>query len=529
MRRWWSGPALAEARGPRSVWRKSLFPLIVLALGAAAVGLALLKLHANTVGVEIEARDLQGTPLAIYRPSSGPVGPAVVIAHGFAGSGRLMQSFALMLARNGYVAVAFDLPGHGRNPAPLSGDLASVDGATQVLVKSLGKVADAARSLGDGRLAVLGHSMASDVVVRYAEAHPDVAATVAISMFSPAVTATEPRNLLVIDGEWEGFLKAEALRVVGLKSAPAEPQAGVTYGDFAAGTARRAAVAPHVEHASVLFSQAAQRETLAWLNAAFGVERSAPPALDDRGPWIALMVAGVVALAWPLSKALPAIAKPPVGAGLGWRALPLPLLAPALATPVLLRFAPTHFLPVLVADYLSAHLALYGVLTALALAASKGARPLAESAEGVAPARVAIAVLLVTGWVFVSFILPIDAYVTSFAPGFSRLFVLAALIVGALVYMLADEWATRGPGAGRGAYAASKLALIASLSLAIALDFKRLFFLIIILPIIVLIFLIFGLYSGWTYRRTGYPFVGATANAIALAWALASAFPLVAG
>jgi hypothetical protein len=48
-----------------------------------------------------------------------------------------------------------------------------------------------------------------------AEEHPEVAATIAVSMFSPAVTAAAPRNLLVIDGDWEGFLKAEGLRAVG--------------------------------------------------------------------------------------------------------------------------------------------------------------------------------------------------------------------------------------------------------------------------------------------------------------------------
>ena len=273
-----------------------------------------------------------------------------------------------------------------------------------------------------------------------------------------------------------------------------------------------------------MFSQAAQRESLAWLDAAFGVARPAPAALDDRGPWIALLLASLIALAWPLSRALPVIADPPAGAGLGWRALPLPLLTPAIATPLLLRLAPTHFLPVLVADYLSVHLALYGALTALALAFTKRARPLTPP-----PGKVALAAVMLTVWIFVSLVLPIDVYVTSFEPGPSRTPILAALMVGTLLYMLADEWLTRGMGAGRGAYAASKLALIVSLAIAIALDFERLFFLIVILPIIVLFFLIHGLYSGWAYRRTGHPFVGATANAIVLAWALGSAFPLVAG
>ncbi len=88
----------------------------------------------------------------------------------------------------------------------------------------------------DPFLLLLGHSMASDIVVRFAEATPDVAATVAVSMFSPAVTATAPRNLLVIVGGWEGMLQREALRAVGLATAPEPAAPGVTYGRFADGT-----------------------------------------------------------------------------------------------------------------------------------------------------------------------------------------------------------------------------------------------------------------------------------------------------
>ena len=59
----------------------------------------------------------------------------------------------------------------------------------------------------DGRIALLGHSMASDIIVRQAIADERVAATVAISMFSEAVTSDKPRNLLIITGAWEGFLR----------------------------------------------------------------------------------------------------------------------------------------------------------------------------------------------------------------------------------------------------------------------------------------------------------------------------------
>ena len=61
------------------------------------------------------------------------------------------------------------------------------------------------------------------------------------------------------------------------------------------------------------------------------------------------------------------------------------------------------------------------------------------------------------------------------------------------------------------------------------LDFRRLFFLVIIVPVIGLFFLVYGLFSTWIYRRTGHPLVAAIANAIAFAWAIGVTFPLMAG
>jgi pimeloyl-ACP methyl ester carboxylesterase len=439
-----------------------------------------------------------------------------------------MQSFALDIARNGYTAVSFDFPGHGRNPRPLTGSLTEIDGATRTLVASLAEVARYARGLGDGRLAVLGHSMATDIVVRFAESDPQVAATIAVSMFSPAVTATAPRNLLVITGDWEGTLKREALRAVGLATAPAAAQPGITYGDPAAGTGRRFAISPHVEHVSVLFSQASSREAIAWLDRCFGIVRTTPLQLRSRGPWILLLVAGVALLARSLAALLPSVARPRVGAARGWRRLWLPLFAPLIATPLMLRVLPTRFLPVVVGDYLAAHFALYGLLTALCLVATRrGASPRPSPLATRVPLAGAAAAVAAFG--FVALAWPIDSYITSFMPGPGRVVLTLAMLAGTLAYFLSDEWLTRGEGAARGAYLVSKLAFLASLAAAVALDFERLFFLVIIVPVMVLFFLVYGLFSHWAYRQTGHPFVAGIANAIAFAWAIGVTFPLVAG
>jgi hypothetical protein len=104
---------------------------------------------------------------------------------------------------------------------------------------------------------------------------------------------------------------------------------------------------------------------------------------------------------------------------------------------------------------------------------------------------------------------------------------IAALVCGTLPWFLADEWMSRSPFAARGTYLASKCAFLASLVLAIALNPGRLFFLAIIVPAILLLFVVYGLFSRWAFARTGHPAVAAVANALAFAWFVALSFPLV--
>ncbi len=500
---------------------------ILLAIALIGLAISIWRLADARRGVATEPREIAGMPATIYRPASGQTGPAVVIAHGFAGSQQIMQSFALALARNGYIAVTFDFPGHGRNRAPMTGDVTQIAGTTMMLVESTARIAEAARALGDGRLALLGHSMASDVIVRYAAPRPDVAATVAVSAFSRAITADAPRNLLLIAGGWEGRLKDEALRAVGLAIAPLTPEPGVTYGDVAAGTGRRAVFAPNVEHASVLFSVAAVEEGLRWLDAAFGVARASPPDIPARGPWFVLLLVSAVLLARPLAALLPRVSQPEAGAGLAWRQLWLPVLLPMVLTPLILRLAPTRFLPVLVADYLAVHFAAYGLITWACLRwVTRGARPDRKPLAW-RPCLIASAAVIAYG--FAALGLPIHGEFANFWPTPQRLVLIGALLAGTLSFFLAVEWATRGEGAARFAYPAAKLAFVVSLAFAVALDPRRLFFLIIIVPVIAVFLLIYGLISGWTHRAVGHPAVSALANAVFFAWALGVAFPLIAG
>lgn len=525
-------------------WPRGLRWLAAL-LAVALIVVALVMLRGAEADVEVERGWLGPTPVTVFRPTSelraqyagqwemdGQGGlPVVLISHGFAGSQQLMASFAFTLARNGFLAVTFDYYGHGRNLDPLAGDVTEIEGATRLLLDQTEGVADWALRLPNAgeRFALLGHSMASDIIVRYAGEDARVNATVAISMFSPAVTETAPKNLLIVVGDLEGFLKDEALRAVGLVSE--KPQAGVTFGRFSDGSARRAVFAPAVEHVGVLYSETSLRESVDWLNLAFGRE---PAGLTGeagvRGPAIVLLFAGMLLLAWPLSKLLPRVFDSARGLNPGWRELLPAALVPAMATPLLLVAFPADFLGVLVGGYLAVHFALYGLITAGFCVWFRRRRGQSVARPGrCRPAVALVAAALATLYAAGAFGFAMDRFVTSFAVTEPRQLLLALMLGGTLIYFLADEWLTRGRDVPWGAQLFTRLCFLLSLGLAVALSFEDLFFLLIIAVVIVPYFLVYGLIGGWVYRRTGDPLVSALPSAVAFGWALAVVFPQMSG
>ena len=341
-------------------------------------------------------------------------------------------------------------------------------------------------------------------------------------MFSPAVTATSPGNLLIIVGGLEGFLKQEAMRVLGLVTET--PEAGVTVGSPGDGSARRVAIADGVEHVGVLYSRASMRETVGWLDQVY--DRTGSGYADARGPAIVLLILGAVMLAWPLSRLLPVVSRPATGASMPWRQL-LPAAAiPAIATPLLLWWFPADFLGVLVGGYLAIHFLVYGLVTVACLWWI-GRTRVASDQRRTHWAKLVFASFAATLYVVGVIALILDSYVTSFALTTPRVPLVFLMLAGTLSYFLADEWLTHGAETARGGHLFTRLCFLVSLGIAVALSFEDLFFLLIIAAVIVVYFLVYGLFSKWIYRATGHPAVGAMANAVAFAWALAAVFPML--
>lgn len=515
--------------------RRSLVQILVAIVALATISIALWRLLAPMADLSITRTTVDRTPVTIYAPPGGPDAPVVVVAHGFAGSRQLMQAQAVALARNGYTAITYDALGHGRQPDPLGGELTLETGATVHLLHQLDGIVGFARDLvpGDDRISLLAHSMASDIVVRQAVQDPDAyAATVVISMYSPVVTAEAPHNLLVIVGGLEPWVHhEESERVVGLVTPDGTAEEGVTFGDFADGSARKWVIAPGVEHIGVLYSRDGMRASVDWLNKAYGRADVPVDVAASRGPWILTLLLAVVVLAWPLSALLPRVAETPVGAALPWRRLKPVAIWPPILTPLLLWPVPKDWLPVLVGDYLLLHFGLYGLLTGVGLWWVRRRWP-DEKPPVHSPTdwrRLVLATLAMTAFVMIGLGVPIELFVSSFVPTLERLLLVPVMMVGTLPFFMVDEWVTRGPTRARGGYAVTKALFLLSLVPAIILNLHQLFFLIILYPVIVLYFIMFGMFSAWSWRRTHHPWVAAITSAFVFAWCVAVTFPITTG
>jgi len=550
------------------------------------VGWSLYVLEAGRTGVRIEHAVLaDGLPVTVFAPqAAGPADrrPAVVLAHGFAGSQPLMRPGALTLARAGMIAVTFDFPGHGRHPRPLPGSLREHDALLGALLGALDEAAAYARTLpeADGRLAVLGHSMASDLVLRHALAHPGTVATVGLSLVYGGAPTRAPANLLAIYGSLEpDALQGFARRLIAGDADPDAVRAGATYGHFADGSARRLVLAAGAEHIGVLYATPALREARDWLAAAFAAQPPASPdanaapsgAMTDTAParaWqgapppsapdspapgppvpvyglpLVALLAGIVLLGWPLSvlvqaglaararrrffdRDAPAAFMPGDRTRRARRQWWAVALLPALATPPLLAVVPSGFVPVLVADHLLLHFLAYGLLTlaGLGVMVRAGHLPLPSFPPPSGPALIAAGVLI--GYATLAPGLAIDRYAFNLAPADGRGLLIVAMGGATLAWFLSEAWLATASSAPRAAGVITRTAFLASLALSVALDFRGLFFLLIILPAILALFLVQGLLARWSLRATGRPWIGALGGAFAFAWAIAVTFPAV--
>ncbi|KIT15035.1 alpha/beta fold hydrolase [Jannaschia aquimarina] len=477
--------------------------ILFAALSVVAVALAVFMLERERDGLSVVRTEIASVPVTIWRPDTTAPLPRVLVVHGYAGSRQMMRAIAITLARSGLEAVTLDLPGHGRNPEPMTGDVTRLDGATAVLTQ---RVVAVARALADGpddRLALLGHSMATDIVVRAAESL-DPASVVAISMYSEAVTPERPARLLILSGAREGRLRGIALEAARL----VEPDAAEDETVSSQGISRRAAVVPVVGHVGVLYAPEGLREVRDWIVAPWDVPGNGrPPAT---ALWLLFLLAGIVALTWPLARAFGPVRPPAPAPSARTAAVALILPIPAAVSAAVL--APDLF-GLMAFGPLAAFLAAWGVVQIAVLW---------RAGHRLSGGRLGAAFLL-AAWAIL-FVLALDRYGASFVLTGPRLAVAAALLPGALLFVYGDALLT---SAARFSLRLTARAVpLAALLGAMVID-PPIGVAFTVLPVTVLFWVVFGTAAGWMAGRAGSGGVVPVLGGL-LAFAFAASTPIIA-
>jgi len=491
----------------------------------AAIVVCAYQVQAAGRGIVRERTAVGTTPVEIFRPAGGASEPAVVVAHGFSGSRQIMYSIGYTLARNGYLAALLDFPGHGRNPEPLrqAGHMRDISQLTD----AFGGVVDYVRAREDtvdDQIAVLGHSMGTAVVMTYGLDHADVGATIAVSAILTDITPSRPRNLLLLTGALE-FANLKQNALAALRNGGGQDP-GVLYGDFAAGTARQLEFVPGVEHVTILFSRQALSRMVGWLDAAFG--HTSNGWTDGRMVWVLVLHVAALGLYLPLSQWIWWRRAPLRGRRMRVQDLLLFAGVPALATPVVLwALSPlTTLIPLSVANYLAVYFFLAGV-GSLILLRARGLLERRTWRGWLRPGCVG-AGLVLFAYILLALFIPGDLTWTSLIPTGRRVLWFAVLAVLCFPYFLADTSLTYARGRGRTfwRFALTKGIFLASMFLALQLN-PGLFFILLILPFLLLAWAMFGVYAARATSRLGSPIPGAIATTLAFAWFMASLFPMV--
>lgn len=501
-------PHLPHRRFPLSRaarrWRL-LVAVLALALGALSV----VMLERARLGIEITPMEIGPTQATLYRAEGVAVAPLVVVAHGFGGSRQMMEAISLTLARAGMAVVSFDFHGQGRSPLPMSPDAfpneQGSSGTTAQLVRQTLQVMDAAEALPGirGPAALVGHSMATDIIVRASGQRALAGPVALISAYSRQITPKEPERLLILSGEREGRLREVALEALHQLDPSALEGQTVREGPVE----RRVVASPWVGHVGVLWSPTSLRELRDWLAGGNGASE-VPVAAT--GPWILLLLTSVVALVWPVSALLPnrKRAAPKVGVGFFLLLLGAPALPAALASlgfgESLLGFAGFGRIALF-----------FGVWGGVQLAVLAHYRGL--------DARIDLPALLLLLASAGLYVLAMDRYGAAFVATGPRLGLTAVLALGTVPFMLGHVHLARGARFWRRAL----LAVVPLLALggAMAAAPQKLGLSFTVAPVFLLFLLVFGLMGRWIGRRSGPGTVGLGLGLV-LAWAIAATTPL---
>ncbi|HEX8036698.1 MAG TPA: alpha/beta fold hydrolase [Ktedonobacterales bacterium] len=546
----------------------------LLLLSLVMLGVAALQMRGYEDGITRTSFTLQQAiplPVLKFTPAHNRGNVVAVIVHGYSADKEMMSGLAVDLARAGVTTYTYDLPGHGASTAPYGAP--GTHNVVPRLVSSLGEVVDYALAHAytpHPRLVLIGYSIGTIAAGEYALQHPELStlqATVLVAgVLNDQPTPSNPRNLLVLSGQFDLPGINDISRKL-IASGCDVPVARVddSYSCAVAASQnqtgmRQREVLPGLDHISIITAGSTHTMILQWLGATvdpsitsnrvvgdarihwmlfglFGAALGALALIGLGSTWLRLAPAAgeVTAAATAHAEHSPSRRAlwPRLGVIAGALAIGLAAMRWWLPTDFWLpEPAPFGFIQQQVSGDVALLLLVAGVVLWAAVRFVPGVRSLAEW-----PARSRILPQVALAGAVAVFLYFTLGKISSF--GWESLALSPARLWRAGVYVLMI-WPffcavqallagyARRTGRGARADLAATLLIVASFMGAILLNFGRLSYLGILLPVVAILLLAFIGLSAWTRRAVGMPvWLISGAQALLMGWLLAATLPLL--
>ncbi len=475
---------------------------------------SIFRLASYEKNIETTYETFGKTPVVVSSPIGKKNDQLIFISHGFAGSTTFMRPIAIALAEAGFITIRFDYLGHGKHPEPYSGDITTIKGATQNFVKQTEIIIDHFLNKYKSETGlIIGHSMASDIVIRTAKKSSQIEGVIGISTYSDAVTETHPKNLLILNGQWEPPLRAKARDIL-ISSGIKNPTEGKLYGEFKNGTARKVVAVKNSDHVGVLYSSTTQREIIAWANQIY--QQNYNIVTNSIGLWAGLLFLSLFILFICSLKFFPD--RKLERGTLSFRNF---IFASILAT-VIIPYALKFFTPTPVAfpahNHLISHLLLMSIVLSV-VTPVKLNKPLIKSFN-----------LQIFAFLFVTFSLVfgnvLNSYVSTFYLSDGRIGLFLLMAIGCVPIMIVIQSFYQVEKYGWMIGNLAKLFILISLSISIWLDLEKLFILGYAVILLIAFSIIFGFLANLLNRKYNDVLSIGTANGLVLAWTFATALPI---
>ncbi|MCX8189383.1 MAG: alpha/beta fold hydrolase [Nitrososphaeria archaeon] len=205
----------------------------------------------------------------VYIPKNIEAHLAVLI-HGFGGSSEMMDIMASALAENGVMAIAYDIPGHGKSVGSLYKNFSNMYKDFLLVIekaKEFGAVTDS--------ITIIGHSMGAGFAQIIAKNDTRVKCLIILgsSPNTQILNKDIKVNLLVLNGKNDEIVDIKRClkafeNITGLKNVTF----GKIYGSFKENDAREFYVSELNDHLTILYSEESVNKVVSWVTEYYNLE-----------------------------------------------------------------------------------------------------------------------------------------------------------------------------------------------------------------------------------------------------------------